>query len=129
MTRIRLALAGAALLASAVAVAACGGGGAAASLTPPPDATTTIVAQNTQFTPNAISLPGGQPTKIFFKNLDGQPHNVAFYTDSGAGTKLFVGETITNAATVYPVPALQPGHYFFRCDVHPSMTGTVDVGA
>jgi len=28
----------------------------------------------------------------------------------------------------YDVPALAPGSYFFRCDVHPDMAGELTVG-
>jgi len=28
---------------------------------------------------------------------------------------------------VYDVPALKPGTYFFRCDLHPNMNGTLNV--
>jgi plastocyanin len=27
---------------------------------------------------------------------------------------------------MYDVPALDPGTYFFRCDVHPQMNGTLE---
>jgi plastocyanin len=112
-----------------VAVAACSGSGAAASASPPPEADLTITAQGSKFDPTTVTLPAGQPAEIFFENLDGLPHNVAIYADASASTKLFVGETITNASTLYKVPALTAGQYFFRCDVHPEMVGTVKVGS
>jgi plastocyanin len=122
MTPIRLA----ALAALLVAVAACSGG-AAASISPPPDADATVDARGNQFVERTVELPAGEASRLFFRNLDPQPHNVAVYTDASATRSLFVGETITNDATVYEVPPLEVGSYFFRCDVHPEMTGTVDV--
>lgn len=124
MIMIRTGLLGALLI---LAVAACSGGGAAAPLTPPPGVDATVTAQNNAFVEPTIQLMAGRPTRLFFKNLDGQPHNVAIYADASAAQSLFVGDTITNAAQVDDVPALAPGDYFFRCDVHPEMTGTVKV--
>jgi plastocyanin len=124
MSTIRTVLAVFGLL---VAVAACSGSGAAASASAPPEADVSITAKDSKFDQAALTLPAGQPAEIFFKNLDGLPHNVAIYADASASTKLFVGETITNAS--YKVPALTAGQYFFRCDVHPEMVGTVKVGS
>ena len=70
-------------------------------------------------------MPAGAAFELFFKNLDGAPHNVAIFTDSTASKSLYVGETISDAAMTYDVPALEPGTYFFRCDVHPDMTGSI----
>jgi plastocyanin len=106
-------------------LAACSGGGAAASVTPPPDAVVTITAKDNQFDQAAVDVPAAADFGLFFKNLDGVPHNVAVFTDSSAAKSIFVGQTITDAATTYDVPALEPGTYFFRCDVHPDMTGSL----
>jgi plastocyanin len=111
-----------------LALAACGGGGgAAASISPPPDVDATVTAHDGSFDPTVMTLSAGRPSRLFFRNLDPAPHNVAIYTDASASHKLFVGDVVTDAAAVYDVPALEPGDYFFRCDVHTNMTGQVKV--
>ena len=106
-------------------VACSGGGGAVPSITPPPDAAASIEANNLKFSSADLAVPAGAPFKLFFKNLEDAPHNVAIYGDSSASQKIFVGETITKAAITYDVPAMPAGEYFFRCDVHTDMNGTV----
>jgi len=64
-------------------------------------------------------------TMNFENRDDGIPHNVAVYTDSSASRVIFRGEIITGPAEVtytFTAPE-EPGTYFFRCDVHPSMNG------
>ena len=113
------------LSAGALTMAGCSGGGAAASVTPPPDAAASIEANNLKFSTAEVAVPAGAPFRLFFRNLEGAPHNVAIYKESTASEKIFVGETITNAALTYDVPAIPAGEYFFRCDVHTDMTGTL----
>jgi len=61
-------------------------------------------------------------------NLESQPHNVAVDTEEG-GDEIVTGEVITgpDAETTITVPALEPGEYYFMCDVHPEMNGTIVV--
>lgn len=124
MTALRTALVGGLV---AVVLAACSGGGSAASVTPPPEADLVVESADMAFDTDTITLTAGEPTTLFYRNLDGAPHNIAIYTDDSASEELFVGETITDDAVTYEIPALEPGTYFFRCDVHPDMTGTVVV--
>jgi plastocyanin len=98
-----------------------GGGG--------PSGAVAIAAQGIAFDTSELSLPAGGEAVIEFDNRDpGLPHNVAVYTEAG-GEALFQGEIITGpAATTYRFPAPPPGQYYFQCDVHPQMNGTVAVG-
>ncbi|HXY71790.1 MAG TPA: cupredoxin domain-containing protein [Actinomycetota bacterium] len=79
------------------------------------------------FGSTTLQAPANTPFDIVFDNqAPGVAHNVAIYTNSSASTVLFRGALVTGVKTVtYHVPALKPGTYFFRCDVHPTqMTGT-----
>lgn len=91
----------------------------------------TISAKNLQFDTKEIDLTAGQPSTITFDNQDpGVPHNIAIATDSGFANKVFTGTTITGVtSTKYDIPALDPGTYYFHCDVHPTMQGKVVVTA
>jgi plastocyanin len=95
---------------------------------PAPGAGPGITASAVAFDKTELELPAGQETSLPFDNKDaGIPHNVSIYAEQG-GEALFQGEIITGPAKVdYSVPALDPGSYYFQCDVHPNMSGTVTV--
>ncbi len=50
---------------------------------------------------------------------------MAIYTDSSASQAKFQGDIFAGGTRVYSVPALAAGTYYFRCDVHPDMNGTI----
>jgi plastocyanin len=107
-----------------------GGGEAAADCPPPPPDVVSVCAVDEQsFVTDRIEAPAGETFELRFFNQDaGVQHNVAIYTDDSAAEPLFVGDLILGIGTgAYEVPAIDAGSYFFRCDVHPAMTGTVEV--
>ena len=112
-----------------ILLAACSGGGSAASASPPADADLVVMAEAMEFDSSTITIAAEEETTIFFRNLDGQPHNVAVYTDDSASEPLWVGATITDDAITETIPPLEAGEYFFRCDLHPAMGGTIVVEA
>lgn len=105
------------------------GGGAPGGGAPGGAEPATVVAQGIAFDTDTISLPADQPSTLTFDNRDTVPHNIAIYTDESLSEALFQGEIVTGPATVeYEVPPLPAGEYYFHCDVHPTMNGTVTVG-
>jgi plastocyanin len=89
-----------------------------------------IVAQGIAFDTNCIDAPANAPFTIAFDNKDsGVQHNVSVYPSATDLTEpIEQGEIITGPATAeYKVPALESGEYYFRCDVHPTMSGQVVV--
>jgi plastocyanin len=53
---------------------------------------------------------------------------VAITRDEAGAEKLFSGPQVTGPAqTTYSFAAPPPGQYFFHCEVHPNMKGTVKV--
>jgi plastocyanin len=119
-----------ALITIAIAVlGACSAGasgGAAPSIDP---GAVRISANNLAFSTDALSAPADEPFQIAFDNQEAAPHNVAIYRDSSASDKVFGEDPFSGpAVAVYEVPALAGGTYFFRCDVHPDMTGELSAG-
>ena len=113
-----------------VAVAACSSGSNSRAAEPSldPDALT-IAAKDLKFSASTLSAPTDEPFQIAFDNQEGAPHNVAIYGDSSAAEKVFGEDPFSGQAiVVYEVPALAAGSYFFRCDVHPDMSGELRAG-
>lgn len=87
-----------------------------------------VTAANIQFDVDELALPAGEATTIGLQNEDTQPHNISIYEEQGGAT-LFEGEIIDGGeSTEYEVPALEEGEYYFQCDLHPGMNGTVVAG-
>ena len=89
-----------------------------------------ITAENLSFDRDTLSFPADTASTLTFQNNDaGMPHNVAIYTDESASEALFTGDLVTGVDTAtYDIPAMPAGSYYFHCDVHPTMHGTVTVG-
>lgn len=127
MTRIATVLALVALTAllAACSNASAGQGSTVASAAP---GALTISSKDLRFSTDTLVAPADKPFQIVYDNQEGAPHNVAIYTDSSASTKLFGEEPFGGPKqVVYDVPALSAGTYFFRCDIHTNMTGTLQV--
>jgi plastocyanin len=117
-----------AIVALAVVAAACGSSTAGSS--PPPeqtDADVTITSRDMAFDQASLTIEAGSASSLRLVNEDAAPHNVAIYSDESATESLFIGELITGTSIVYELPALEPGTYFFRCDLHPEMNGALTV--
>ena len=99
-----------------------GGGG------PPPPGSVSITASGFQFDMSSFSLPAAGGTISFTNNDAGTQHNIAIYQDSSAADDLFLGDLVTGVVTAdYAVPPIPPGTYYFQCDVHPTMNGSVTI--
>jgi plastocyanin len=116
-----------ALVAVAAIGAACSSAAPAPSVSGSVDPNgPTVVAKDLKFqAPTTIDVKAGENFTLHFDNQDSAPHNLAIYTDSSAGSAISVGQVITSSKADQVVPALKPGTYFFRCDVHHDMTGTI----
>lgn len=91
------------------------------------DGAVELSAADLEFDANVIEATAGEAFTITFTNNDSAPHNVAVYTEEG-GEEIVKGEVIDAGETVeVEVPAQDAGEYFFVCDIHPDMTGSVVV--
>jgi hypothetical protein len=114
----------------ALLVAACGGGGSGLGYDQPPPsldpASPKLLAKDIAFDTTSLEVPANAAFILVFENQESVGHNVSISSDAGFQTRLFEGVVFSGPATRwYPVPALAPGTYHFRCDVHPNMAGEV----
>ncbi len=107
-------------------IASCGG---AATPAPswPADAIV-VTAKDRQFDTKELQLKGDSEMTLVLINMDSDAHNIAIRTRSGFdGDVLFRFDPVTARTIVLTVGKLPKGNYFFLCDVHPAMSGTVFV--
>jgi plastocyanin len=121
-----------AVAALAMGFSACSGGAGAqpaGSLESFPADAPRIVARDTAFVGATVAVPANTSFALVFDNRDGDPHNVTILSSGSGGAPRFTGEIFSGPGSrLYTVPALERGSYRFRCDVHPSMTGSVTAG-
>jgi plastocyanin len=88
-----------------------------------------VVAEDTAFDTDRLELPADQPAMLALDNEDQIEHNLSIYEDeSASGDPLFTFEPFAGPATkTFPVEPLEAGEYYFHCDIHPVMSGTVVV--
>ena len=93
------------------------------------DGAVTISAAELAFDAGTIEATAGEAFTITLENADSVPHNISIYTEEG-GEEIVVGEIIDGGDSVdVEVPALEAGTYFFVCDLHTTMNGSVVVTA
>jgi plastocyanin/uncharacterized membrane protein len=94
-----------------------------------PEAVWVCASSDQAFDRASLTGPAGTRFDLVFDNEDdGVQHNVAIYRDDSVEEPLFVGDLVEGPTTVtYDVPALDAGSYYFRCDLHPQMDGTLEV--
>jgi plastocyanin len=131
-----VALYGAVIVISFLLMLAPTGIGFLNSLTPPEATPTPVavpavpeIAASTaiSFETKLLIVPAGRPFDlVFHNNQAGVPHNVDIGDSAAAPTTYLHGERITGVESVtYHVTAIPPGTYYFQCEVHPNMNGTV----
>jgi plastocyanin len=104
---------------------AAGGGQPSASAGPVAPGGPTIVAQNNVFSPASLTVEADKAFSLTLDNKDAAPHNVAIFRDASAAESVSIGEIVSSTTATQQVPALAAGEYFFRCDIHKEMTGTI----
>jgi plastocyanin len=114
------------LAAAAALSAACAASAPAPSVAGPVDPNgPTVVAKDMKFQTGSVEVKAGENLTVHFDNEDSAPHNLAIYKDSSASSPISVGQVISSSKADQVIPALAAGTYFFRCDVHHDMTGTI----
>jgi plastocyanin len=92
------------------------------------DGAVEITAEGLAFDATTIEAAAGEDFTITLVNNDSAPHNFSIYTQEG-GESLVTGGTAEAGQTVtIDVSALDAGEYYFQCDIHPDMNGSVVVG-
>jgi plastocyanin len=115
-------LAAAGLLAAAV----CACGGAPAPLPTPPPGAVVVTAQTNVFVSSPYTAPADAAFTLFLLKNDAEPHNARIW--NAAGETVHPGAIVQGrSAKAEQVPALPAGVYRLTCDIHPDMTGQLNV--
>lgn len=102
-----------------------GGSGGTATVV---DGAVEISAADLAFNVATIEATAGEAFTITLVNNDSAPHNITIFTEEGGQKLGETGPTADGGQTVETaVEALDAGTYYFQCDIHPEMNGTLVV--
>lgn len=109
-----------------------GGGGHAVESPAPqdqgPSSDLEITAVQVEWDTDALAATADEPLNVTVVNEDTVVHNFSVYEDDTLEQELFIGKDVAAGATLEEeVDPLKKGEYFFQCDYHPSMNGTLTV--
>lgn len=83
-----------------------------------------ITAADMAFDTDTLTAPAGEEIVVTFTNNDTVPHNFSVYTEEG-GEAIATGDIINEGETdEVELGTLEPGTYYFVCDLHPEMNGS-----
>ena len=87
----------------------------------------TVRTRNVAFDTPSIAVPAGEPALIRVENEDaGIFHNIAVYRDPQASELVVRGKLFDGPRTRdYRFEGFAAGTYYFQCDLHPAMNGTL----
>jgi plastocyanin len=126
MRSIHMPLAAIPALLALVAVIAAGCGGAATPAPSIPAGAVVVHAKNLAFDTKVLNVPAGTSFSLALVNEDGDMHNIAIRTKPGFdGDVVFRFDPFSAATKVFTVGPIPQGTYYFLCEVHPNMSGTV----
>ena len=96
-------------------------------------ATDSMIAEGTAFDADAIELAAKKPTEFEIDNRDSAVHNLLiFQTEADAAdpnSALFKSpDVVAGVAESFQIEPLKKGDYYFVCQYHANMNGTVTVG-
>jgi plastocyanin len=92
-----------------------------------------IEAEGIAYSTDALQAAAGQAFTVAFNNKDdGIPHTFSIYesagaVDAGEDPLASTGQVLGPAEETLDVEPLDAGEYYFQCDVHPTMNGTLTV--
>jgi plastocyanin len=96
--------------------------------TPDADSAITLIAHNLSFDADELRAPAGALALIIDNRDGGTPHNLHVFAGNDNTGESIADTPIENGpASASLVLQLDVGSYFFQCDVHPSMHGSLVV--
>ena len=88
--------------------------------------TFTLTAQSLSFDTNRIALGACSPTTIKLVNGDAVAHNFSIWDSSNYKRHYFNGRNVLPGSTMaYSLKTPASGRYYFQCDIHSNMNGTL----
>ena len=103
-----------------------GGGPAPAATKPAASGGTALTASGLAWDSKTLTADADKPFTVAVTNEDTVVHNFSIYKDDSAKDQLFKGADVpAGGSTDEDVDPLPKGSYYFQCDYHPAMNGTL----